>query len=300
MDAPHIIWAANLPPLRRPVLVVALNGFVDAAHNARQAANFLRSRWEAEQIGRLDADVFIDYRDRRPMANVEDGLLRQIHMPKLELWAAQVHEADRDVVFLTGPEPDMQWGAFSRTIQAACRRLGISKMVLLDAYPGMSPHTRDLRLLGVRNLVAEGIPDDVAIVADYQGPIGAGHFLIGEMEYLNIPAWAISAELPPYVAGDRYPAAVLRLVEFMANFLKVAIDTTQLKNNVEAMNAQLDRSIEARPMIAELIERLEEHTDDPEAAGFTLPSGDQLAAEIQQYFANPEGHGPAPGENGDY
>ncbi len=293
-----MIWAANLPPLRRPLLVVALNGFVDAAHNARQAASFLRSRWEAEQIGQLDADVFIDYRDRRPMADVEDGLLRQIHMPKLELWAAQTLDADRDVVFLTGPEPDIQWGAFSRTIQAACRRLGVSRMLLLDAYPGMSPHTRDLRLLGVRNQVADGIPEEVAIVADYQGPIGAGHFLIGEMEYLNIPAWGISAELPPYVAGDRYPAAVLRLVEFVATFLGVTIDTTQLKNNVEAMTAQLDRSIEARPMIAELIERLEEHTDDPEATGFTLPSGDQLAAEIQQYFANPEGHGPAPGENG--
>lgn len=297
MDAPHIIWAANLPPLRRPLLVVALNGFVDGAHNARQAANFLRSRWEAKQIGQLDADTFIDYRDRRPMANVEDGLLRHIHMPKLELWAAQVQGAERDVIFLTGPEPDMQWGAFSRSIQAACRRLGVSKMVLLDAYPGMSPHTRSIRLLGVHNLVAEGFPDDVAIVADYQGPIGAGHFLISEMEYLNIPAWGISAELPPYVAGERYPAAVLRLVEFVAAFMKVAIDTTQLKENVEAMNAQLDRSVEARPMIAELIERLEAHTDDPEMEGFTLPSGDQLAAEIQQYFLNPDEHGFNPEEH---
>lgn len=290
MDAPHIIWAAHLPPLRRPLLVVALNGFVDGAHNARQAANFLRSRWEAKQIGQLDADTFIDYRDRRPMANVEDGLLRHIHMPKLELWAAKVDGADRDVLFLTGPEPDMQWGAFSRNIQGACRRLGVSKMVLLDAYPGMSPHTRNVRLLGVHNQVAEGFPDDVAIVADYQGPIGAGHFLISEMEYLNIPAWGISAELPPYVAGERYPAAVLRLVEFVASFMNVEIDTTQLQENVEAVNAQLDRSVQARPMIAELIERLEAHTDDPGMEGFTLPSGDQLAAEIQQYFLDPDKH----------
>ena len=294
MDAPHIIWAAHLPPLRRPLLVVALNGFVDGAHNARQAASFLRSRWEATQIGQMDADEFIDFRDRRPMANVEDGLLRHVHMPKIELWAAQLPDAERDVVFLTGPEPDMRWGVFSRNIQAACRRLGVAKMVLLDAYPGMSPHTRSIRLLGVHNQVASGIPEDVAIVADYQGPIGAGHFLVSELEYLNIPAWGISAELPPYVAGERYPAAVLRLVEFVAAFLKVSIDTTQLQENVEAMNAQLDRSIEARPMIAELIERLEEHTDDPGVDGFTLPSGDQLAAEIQQYFLNPDqpGHNP--------
>lgn len=282
-------WADHLPYLRRPLLVVALHGFADSGQNARQAANFLRSRWEAERIGQFDADAFIDFRDRRPLVNIEDGRIRQVHLPKIEFWAARLPEAERDVLFLLGPEPDIRWQAFSKTVQMACRRLGVSKLLLLDAYPGMNPHTRSIRLLGVHNQVADDLPDSVAIVSDYQGPISLGHYLVLEVESLNIPAWGVSAELPPYVAGERYPAAILRLVEFVADSLKVAIDTTQLQNNVEAMNAQLDRTIEERPMIAELIERLEEHSDaTTDLTDFSLPDGDQLAAEIQRFFADPD------------
>ncbi|MBW3612453.1 MAG: PAC2 family protein [Chloroflexi bacterium] len=53
------------------VLLVALDGFVDAGAVAASAGSFLRHRWQSEQIATFDRDALIDYRARRPTAVVD-------------------------------------------------------------------------------------------------------------------------------------------------------------------------------------------------------------------------------------
>ena len=69
-------WDADPPVLREPVLVVALEGFVDAGAVAATASMFLRHRWRAERVGAFDGDTFIDYRARRPSVVIDGGEIR--------------------------------------------------------------------------------------------------------------------------------------------------------------------------------------------------------------------------------
>jgi hypothetical protein len=108
-------WTAEPPALRRPVLLVALDGFVDAGAVASTAAMFLRHRWRSEPIATFDREALIDYRARRPTIVVDSGRLRRLEWPEIELLTATV-EGPNDAALLLGPEPDMLWGAFSAAV----------------------------------------------------------------------------------------------------------------------------------------------------------------------------------------
>src|SRR5664279_4504169 len=56
----------DVPELARPVLIEALDGFIDAGGAKRLATAALLAAAEAEPIVRFDADQLFDYRARRP------------------------------------------------------------------------------------------------------------------------------------------------------------------------------------------------------------------------------------------
>ena len=67
-------------PAAAPVLIVALEGFVDAGNAARLAVGAMREGREARTVARFDVDQLIDYRSRRPAAAVRHrplGVLRR-------------------------------------------------------------------------------------------------------------------------------------------------------------------------------------------------------------------------------
>src|SRR3954453_1542578 len=56
----------DAPELADPVLVMVLDGFVDAGAAARLAAGSLLAAGSAQRVARFDVDQLVDYRSRRP------------------------------------------------------------------------------------------------------------------------------------------------------------------------------------------------------------------------------------------
>ena len=57
----------TLPQLESPLMVVMLQGWIDASSAAATAMEALVSETGATQLLEFDADTFVDYRARRPM-----------------------------------------------------------------------------------------------------------------------------------------------------------------------------------------------------------------------------------------
>ena len=93
MATPSIHWTQEVPALRRPVMLLALDGFIDAGNAAQTAAMFLRHRWTAEVVATFDHDTFIDYRARRPTTVMDSGVLRRMEFEELQVLVARVEEA---------------------------------------------------------------------------------------------------------------------------------------------------------------------------------------------------------------
>ena len=276
-------WVCEPPTLRRAVLIVALDGFVDAGSAASNASAFLRHRWRAEPIARLDGDALIDYRARRPTAVVDSGVVRRIDWPEIELLAATLYDGDRDVLLLLGPEPDMRWQAFAEEVADVCRRLAVEQVVQLGAYPAATPHTRPVAVTRARNRVDQVLDFDAVDVTGYTGPINASTVLQAELARHDIPAVGLWAEVPHYIATNPHPPAALALAERIAGAFGVDLDTTELRAAATLHLEQVAEAVAEHDDAASMVTALEEIVDAGEDDE-ELPTGDDLAAEIEHFL----------------
>src|SRR5690242_6941335 len=149
-------------PLAAPVVVAALDGWVDAGSGATLVADLLAD--EGRPVATFDVDRIYDYRARRPTLGIHDGVPRDLTWPELQL----VHRrfGERDVLVLTGPEPDYRWRQLAAELAQMARALDVSQWISLGAIPAAVPHTRSVTILGTRS--AEG-----QLVAEVEaGPVG--------------------------------------------------------------------------------------------------------------------------------
>src|SRR5690606_21651282 len=111
------------PDLESPVLVLALEGWIDAGGAAARAATALVEGTEATPVATFDADELLDHRARRPILHIEAGLNAGLTWPVIELVAvADPH--GNDVLVLRGGEPDHRWKAVSHAVVDLALELG--------------------------------------------------------------------------------------------------------------------------------------------------------------------------------
>src|SRR5690242_12721371 len=123
MDAREaLIWEGEPPALRAPVLVAAFAGWNDAASAATAALEAVAAALEAEPLARIDPEEFYDFQVNRPTIRLTDGQARHVDWPSNVMLSARVHGAERDLVLLSGIEPNVRWRTFTDAIMVAAER----------------------------------------------------------------------------------------------------------------------------------------------------------------------------------
>src|SRR5919199_4708787 len=117
MDA--LIWEREVPDLRSPVLVAAFAGWNDAASAATAALEAVAAALEAEPVARIDPEEFYDFQVNRPTIRLAEGQARQVDWPANVLLAARVPGPERDLVLLSGIEPNVRGRTLPETIVGA-------------------------------------------------------------------------------------------------------------------------------------------------------------------------------------
>lgn len=273
-------WDAEPPVLRDPLLLIALEGFVDAGAVAATASMFLRHRWRADRVGRFDRDRFIDYRARRPTVVIDSGEIRRLDWSTIELFAARV-DGPRDALLLLGPEPDARWTEFAAAVVDICRTTGVHAAVGLGAYPAASAHTRPVRIVKAANRSGLHLAPDVPAIRGYTGPVGVGSTLDAVLGEHGVPAVELWAEIPHYIAGSPNPPGALAMVRLVAQLMGTTVDTTELEAAAKLHAEQVDEAVQGHPEAIEMLRTLEAAADDEEER---LPSGDDIAAEIERFL----------------
>ncbi len=285
-----IVRSVEDPALHEPVLVVMMTGWIDAAGAAATAIDELSRSCGSSPILTFDDDTYIDYRARRPTMELRDGLNTNLSWSTIEMRAGRSSDG-RDVLFLTGPEPDMGWRRFGRGVSTLAADFGVTKMISLGAYPFATPHTRPSRL-SVSSPSTEVLASVSFARSSVDVPAGMAGVLEHAMEARKIPSLGIWAQVPHYVSAMEYPAATVALLEGFAEVTGITIDGRALRSEVETQRARLDRMIADNDEHSNMLRQLEELHDladdessgDPTAEQLQLRSGDELAAEIQEFF----------------
>jgi hypothetical protein len=257
-----------------PVLVVAFDGWVDAAGASSAAAEHLADG--GVPVVSFDDDRLFDYRSRRPTLDIIDGTLHRLQWPALRIHHRAI--GGRDLLILHGPEPDFRWQALGDAVGEFCLRAGVVEWISLGAIPAAVPHTRPVPVL------ATASRDGLLHEAEAKGPQGllrVPSAALSSIELpvteLGVPAVGFYAQVPHYVGGP-YAAASVSLLRHLSRHLGVELPMEELEQEQEAQRLRLDAAVAADEDVQEILQRLEQSTEEE------LPSGDELAAEIERFL----------------
>lgn len=285
--SPHYRLAGELPTLSEPTLLVHLTGWIDASGAAAAAlAAVDRACGGTDLVADFDSDVFVDYRARRPTMEIRNGVNSRLVWNELQLRRGRT-PGGRDVVLLTGPEPDMWWKAFATDVKDLTTQLGCTAAVCFGAYPFATPHTRPAHMSCTSpsaELIA-GLPYDKGNV---DVPAGVCSVLEHELTEAGVPTVGLWARVPHYVATMPYPAASLALVEALEYVSGIRVPVADLEREAEQQRRRIDQLVSANDDHAAMINQLERLYDqaatDAESIPGELPSADELAAEFERFL----------------
>ena len=131
----------QIDDLREPVMIVALDGYIDAGSGVRLAVTKLLTSLEHSVLATFDVDQLIDYRARRPILTYQANAFTHYEAPELVIH--QLSDSDgTPFLLLCGPEPDSQWERFVAAVGQIADRFQVRLTVGLMAIPMAVPHTR--------------------------------------------------------------------------------------------------------------------------------------------------------------
>lgn len=277
----------DTPTLREPVLILALEGWIDAAGAAQSARQLLVEVGASRCLARFDIDRLLDHRARRPTLRLVDGVASGLTWPNLELSLLEGIEG-AELLLLHGPEPDHEWQAFAASVRALSQRLGVSMVVGLGAYPAAVPHTRPSRLSCTAGS-AEMAARLTVVTASAEVPAGAQAVVEAETAAEGVATIGLWAQVPHYLSAGPYPSATLALLAGVTELTSAVLDTGPLPGQALAARSRIDELVARNPEHMAMIEKLESAYDDFHEPGAQLPSGDDLAAELEAFLRAQDG-----------
>jgi predicted ATP-grasp superfamily ATP-dependent carboligase len=276
----------------RPVLVEALDGFVDAGSGRRLAREHLLNALDSQLVASFDVDQLLDYRARRPEMTFSTDHWAGYAAPQLAIHL--VRDLNQvPFLLLHGPEPDVQWERFIAAVQHLVAEFDVRLVVGLTAIPMAVPHTRPL------SVIAHGTPSE--LVADYpkwlptvQVPASVGNLLEYRLGEDGTPACGFAVAVPYYLANVDYPDAARTLLNSLSGAGELSLPTEALARAAEVVRVDVDRQVADADEVTTLVQRLEQQYDDLSttrggsllAEGARLPTADELGAEFERYLYN--------------
>jgi hypothetical protein len=283
------VWFEE-PSVVDPVLVVMLLGWIDAGGAAAGAMAVLEQELDARPVLRFDSDTFIDYRARRPLLQLREGVIEKMIWPITELKVGR-DAVGHDVLLLTGQEPDSAWDLFLDSLVEVCTSLGVTHVVGLGAYPYATPHSRPSRLSVTcgSTEVADGLP---FLKNSVDVPAGIAAAIESRFTDIGVPSFGLWAQVPHYVAATAYPPATIALLTGLNETVGVVTEAVAVRQEAISQRSQLDQLVAGNPEHVSMLGQLEEMYDSeesPQPAGpgivpSDLPSGDELAAELERFL----------------
>ena len=270
----------DLPPLRRPVLIAAFEGWNDAGDAASGAVEHLEQEWDGRRVAAIDPDEYYDFQVNRPTVSLVDGVTRRITWPTTRVSVCRLPDAERDVVLVRGLEPNMRWRGFCEELLAIAGHLGTELVVTLGALLADSPHTRPVPVSGTASdratMEALGLER-----SRYEGPTG----IVGVFQDLcaqsGLAAISFWAAVPHYVAQPPCPKATLALLRRVEDLLDLPVPLGDLPEKARTWERSVDELAAEDSDVAEYIASLEQRepeVDLPEA------SGEAIAKEFERYL----------------
>lgn len=260
--------------------MAAFDGWNDAGEAASNAVDLLRREGEYEPVFSVDPELYFDYQYTRPTMQSDGEGRRFLKWPEATLYRPKRKSAI-ELWLLVGVEPARAWRAFTAELLDVALREDITALVTLGSMMSDVPHTRPIAV----TMTSENDAVRTALELErstYEGPTGIIGVLADAAEQVGIPAVALWASVPHYVASHApSPKATLALLERLADLSAAEVPRGTLETESMAWEASIDAAAAEDEDMRDYIRHLEENRDtveSPEA------SGDAIAKAFERYL----------------
>lgn len=274
----HIRWINDRPTLRRPILVLAFEGWNDAGDAASTAARHVAGRFDAEAFAEIDSEVFYDFTDTRPIVQLDDDGSRSIHWPVNQFSAANMVDTEQDLLVFSGLEPQLRWRTYTEQIVQLATDLGVEFVVSLGALIADVAHSRPTTIYGSTDNTQLGKRLDLE-PSSYEGPTGIVGVVHSAFREAGIDSVSLWAAVPSYVPHANSPKAALALVDRLAQILDFPILGGDLVEASADYESQITALIDEDDETKAYVQNLETQYDSvgPESSA-------ELIQELEQFL----------------
>jgi proteasome assembly chaperone (PAC2) family protein len=274
---------------RRPIMILAFNGWNDAAESATTAARYLTASFSGEKFAEIDPEDFYHFGLSRPYVRFKAGseTEREIIWPALEFSIAQSADLPRDIIVGVAPEPHLRWRTYCDAILQLAHTCEVTLVLTLGALLAEVPHTKPIRLVGGAS--DPELANRLGLrPTRYEGPTGIVGVLNSLCRDREIPSASLWANVPHYISGIENPKASLALVKRVLSLVGAETDLSDLDEAGRQFDQNLREIVAQNTKIANYITKLEakDTEDEPGAqpGQSDLPPASELVAEIEQFL----------------
>ncbi len=261
--------ASDLPNLKDATMLLALTGWMDGGDvSTGSVRQIMAGRKNIQEVARIEPDEFYIYNFPgnmeisalfRPTVKYKQGVVRRFEMPA-NLFAA---DAEANLIFFIGKEPNLRWQSFADCIFEVTRRLNVKRIVFMGSFGGSIPHTREPRLYGTvsHQRLRDELKQYGVRLSDYEGPSSISSLLLADARKHDVEMLSLVAEIPGYLQGTN-PISIEAIARRLGRMLNQPIDFDSLREASNEWESRVTAAIAENEELAQTVRKLEEEYDN--------------------------------------
>ncbi len=275
-----------------PLLVVALEGFLDAGQVRNQLVDHVLATLEHTVVASFEVDELIDYRGRRPLMTFDRDRWAGYDDPSLVLYRV-LDAHGQPFLLLHGVEPDYRWESFSEAVRQLCLGFGVRTMVSAHGIPMAVPHTRPV---GLTRFASDPglLTDHDPVFGQVQVPGSAESLLHVRLAENGLTTMGVAVHVPHYLAETPFVDAAVSAIDALVSFTHIDLPTTTLRAaaalNRTEITAEVGNSTEASEVVEALERRYDQFLEGQRRRSLLaaqvadLPSAEEIGAEFEEFL----------------
>lgn len=254
-----------LPQLKKTQAIAMLKPWIDVNNIGTMVLEELINWSRAKKLGRLTKPgEFYDFTRYRPLLYFEKGV-RKMRVPNTEIYYAKRKEGN-DFLFLKLLEPHLREEEYVESVLELLKEFKVKRYCLLGSMYAPVPHTRLLIVSGgATSKQGEELLEKMKVqVSDYQGPTTIVFSVnqLGPVKF-RIETMYFVVSLPQYIQLGKDFAGKIRLMEILKFLYNVPV-TDEDKNKAEQQLAEIEKMVEEKAGLKEVVNKLESFYDEQE------------------------------------
>jgi proteasome assembly chaperone (PAC2) family protein len=292
MERPPLQFHWNrVPELRDPFLVLGFHGWSNAGNVSSDTLEYLTEVLQPKAAATLSDDAFLNYTVDRPSARIEDGTIQQMDPMFVTLTYWTNPEGDRDLLFMLGKEPHLNWGVYAGIVMDAVERLKVRRLYTIGGVQDSISHSSPavVTIVGSSpNVIAGTMQLDPALrPAEYHGPISIHSYLIQRCVDAGVPAVSLWGHVPAYV--QRSPRLVARMVSILNKAAQMQCSVESLRQKSIELDRRIDEALAKDPSLKQFVETLESKDGLPSSS-----SSDEKVIRLNHFLRRDSKKDPEP------